>query len=290
VVNFDCFGTGWDWRGNISCPYDDTLSMGLMVDAYMYGVVGDAAYNNVVLWRLDIKNRNAVALPGFRLGAYMDFDLTANARDIVKFLPSHSIGWGFSCSSVGAKMWGMGKIPMDTDPMIGTRTIDQDQGMWHADDVALDSMYLWATTQPGETWQAGILNNPGCGSSGDRAFWFSFVGHDFAPSETYTTGIYLFGYGAFDETDTTAIEALALRVNQLAGFGRGDINGDNAVNLADVVALANGTHHAVFAHLADVNASGGAPDAADVVYLANYWFCQGPGPVGAWVLPTAICP
>lgn len=293
VVNFDCFGTGWDWRANIACPYDDTLSMGLMVDAWMYGVTGDAAYNNVVIWRLDIQNRNAVPMPGFRLGAYVDFDLAANATDIWKFSASHSISWGYSCNQAGpTKVWGMGKIPMDTDPMIGCRTIDQNQAMWHASDVALDSMYLWATTQPGETFQAGIGSGAGCGSSGDRAVWFSFVGHDFAPSETYTTGIYFFGFGATVGMpgDTAGHQALALRVNQLAGFGRGDINGDNVVNLADVVALANGTDHAVFAHLADVNASGGAPDAADTIYLANFWFCQGPGPVGAWVLPTAICP
>jgi hypothetical protein len=45
----------------------------------------------------------------------------------------------------------------------------------------------------------------------------------------------------------------------------------------------------LFQHLADVNASGGAPDNADVLYLANYYFGMGPAPVGDWTLPD-ICP
>jgi hypothetical protein len=40
----------------------------------------------------------------------------------------------------------------------------------------------------------------------------------------------------------------------------------------------------LFQHLADVN-NDSAVDDGDVLYLANFYFCSGPAPVGDWVLP-----
>jgi hypothetical protein len=157
-------------------------------------------------------------------------------------------------------------------------------------------MYLWSSTLTGETWQAGIGNGVGCTPSSaadDRAQYYTFMKHSFAGNETYKLGTYLFGYNSEDGTNAATWADLAILVNQFCGFGRGDINGDNLVNLADVVALlnyVNGVGHGPkFKHLADVNNSGAAPDVNDVLYLANYWFCSGPAPVGDWALPT-ICP
>jgi hypothetical protein len=102
----------------------------------------------------------------------------------------------------------------------------------------------------------------------------------------------MLGFEHADVTDDQFFFDLAVLVNQFCGFGRGDINNDGAINLADVVALWNMLHASgpgpLFEHLADVDASG-AVDNADVLYLANYYFCLGPAPVGDWVLPD-ICP
>jgi len=295
VINFNCFGSGWDWS-NVTCPYDDTLSMGLAVNQWVYGVIGEASLNNVVIYRQNFINRNATPLNNIYLAAYNDMDLSSNTNDILKFDAAHSIAYGWSCNvPTNTAVYGMGKIPFDTDPMIMTKAIDANQAFWHADNVALDSMYLWSSTLTGETWQAGINNNAGCSptSAGDRAQYYTFFHHNFVGNETYSTGSYMFGYNSEDGTNATTWADLAILVNQFCGFGRGDINGDNLVNLADVVALlnyANATGNGPkFKHLADVNNSGGAPDVADVIYLANYWFCSGPAPVGDWALPT-ICP
>jgi len=295
VINFNCFGTGWSWA-NVTCPYDDTLSMGLAVNQWMYGVVGEASLNNVVIYRQDIVNRNATPLTNICLAALNDFDLTSNKNDILKFDAAHSIGYGFSCNvPTATAVYGMGKIPYDKDPMIMTRTIDAAQAMWETNNIGLDSMYLWSSTLTGETWQAGVQNNVGCTpiTANDRAQYYTFMKRNFAGNETYKLGTYLFGYGSADGTNAATWANLAILVNQFCGFGRGDINGDNLVNLADVVALLNYVngigHGPKFKHLADVNNSGGAPDVNDVIYLANYWFCSGPAPVGDWALPT-ICP
>jgi hypothetical protein len=296
VIDFDCYLTGWDWS-QIECPFDNALTMGLRVEEFMYGVIDEAALNNVVIYKLNVTNRNADPIEAY-VGAFNDFDLESNSSDYFKFSSEYSIAYGASCSGVdvtNTKCYGMGKIPMDVDPMIGNRTMDADQAMWHADNVALDSMYYYLTAQPGETYQAGIDPNFPCdpaSESSDRDAWHSFVGHEWAGFETYSFGVYLFGYGDKDITDDQFFFDLAVLVNQFSGFGRGDINNDGEKNLADVVALWNMVDGSgpgpLFEHLADVNASG-AVDLADVLYMANYYFCLGPAPVGDWTL-TNICP
>ncbi len=298
VIDFDCYGTGWDWS-QIECPFDNALTMGIRVEESMYGVIDVPALSNVVIYKLEVANRNVDPIEIY-VGAFNDFDLEANGWDVWKFSADYSIAYGASCYGTdftNTKVYGMGKIPMDVDPMIGTRTLDAQQAMWHADNIALDSMYYWMTSEPGATYQVGIDPNFPCdpaSESDDRDAWHSFVGHNFAGDETYTFGVYLFG-GFGDITDEAAYQDLAVIVNQFCGFNRGDINDDGEKNLADVIALWNmvnsGGPGPLFQHLADVDASGGDPNNADVQYLANYYFCV-PGaqaPVGDWVL-LDICP
>jgi outer membrane protein assembly factor BamB len=300
VINFDCYGTGWNWA-NVECPFDNALTLGIRVREYMYGAIAEPALNNVVIYKYVITNRNPDPLPGVYVGAFNDFDLdgTLNGFDLFRFDAAHSISWGSPCSPAydftDGVVYGMGKVPMDVDPMIGTRTLDANQAMWATNNVALDSMYYWMTTQPGQTAQAGIDMNFPCdplSETDDRDAWHSFIGHDFAGNETYTFGSYMLGFEHADVTDDQFFFDLAVMVNQFCGFGRGDIDDNGAINLADVVALWNMLHAGgpgpLFEHLADVDASG-AVDNADVLYLANYYFCLGPAPVGDWVLPD-ICP
>jgi hypothetical protein len=296
LLNMACGGSGWDWYA-VTCPFDNDSTMGLAVDQFMYGVSGEAALNNVIIYRYNVTERNGRALPGVFFGNLQDFDLEANGYDVSQFDAAHSIAWGASCYGVtltSTKVAGWGKIPMDVDPMIGVRTLDANQAMWN-NGITLDSMYFYMTSQPGQTASLGVDMNFPCASassSDDREFFYSFVGHDFAPSETWSFGTYLFSYPTGDVTNTAFYQELATLVNQFAGFGRGDINGDNLVNLVDVVALYNmvnaGGNGPKFQHLADVNNDGGVSN-ADVLYLANFWFCAGPAPVGSWVLPIP-CP
>jgi hypothetical protein len=299
VVNFDCYGTGWDWS-NIECPFDNALTMGIRVEEFMYGVIDEPALANVVIYRHEITNRNTDPVEVY-MGAFHDFDLdgSLNGFDLFKFDGNHSIAWGSPCSPAypftNGVVYGNGKIPMN-DPMIGVHNLDAQQAMWHADNIALDSMYYWMTNYSGQTAQAGIDMNFPCdplSESDDRDAWMSFFGHNFAgKGETYSVGTYFFGFANADVTDDQFFWGLAGTVNKFAGFKRGDINNDHEINLADVVALwlmvNAGGPGPLFQHQADVNGDG-VVDNADVLYLFLYVMCDGPPPVGQWVLPN-ICP
>jgi len=299
VINFDCYGTGWDWS-NVECPYDNALTIGLKVDQFMYGAIDEPALANVVIFRHDITNRNASPIVNVGMGVFNDFDLdgSLNGYDLFLFDANYSISWGAPSSAAydytNGVVYGDGKIPMDIDPMLGATTIDANQAMWQTDNIFLDSIYYYLANVRGQTAQAGIdMTFPSTTESDDRDQWAGYMFRDFAANETYSMGTYMFGYANADVTDNAFWQNLAKTVNQFAGFNRGDINNDGMVNLADVVALWNmvnaGGPGPLFQHLADVNASGGAPDNADVLYLANYYFCSGPAPVGDWTLPN-ICP
>jgi hypothetical protein len=278
--------------------------MGIRVQEYMYGVLDEPALANVVLYKLDITNRNPDPLNGLYVGAFHDFDLEANGFDLWDFNQDHSIAWGASCGNVdvtNTKVWGGGMWPIFhkwpwPPPMIGVRTLDANQAMWHADYVALDSMYYWMTDpgEAGRTWQAGIDPSYPCdpaSESDDRDAWFSFAGMDLAGDETRTLGFYMFG-GVGDVTDEQYYVQLASTITLASGGARGHINMDHVVNIVDVVLLYNmlyeGGPGPLFEHTADVNGDG-LIDGADVLYLANYAFCLGPAPVDDTVLPD-ICP
>ncbi|MDD4051443.1 MAG: PQQ-binding-like beta-propeller repeat protein, partial [candidate division Zixibacteria bacterium] len=298
LLDMNCYGGGWDWYAT-DCPFSNDSTIGLAVDQFMYGVTGEPLLNNVVIYRLNVTERNGRAMPGVYFGALQDFDLdgTYNGYDVAKFDAAHSISYGSPCYGVTMgdhTVAGMGKIPMDVDPMLGVRTLDAQQAMWN-DGITLDSMYFYMTSQPGQTWSLGVDPNFPCAvasGSDDREFFYSFVSHDFAANETWSFGVYMFDFPHGDINNATFFTDFAVLVNQFAGFGRGDINGDGSTNLVDVVALYNLVNASgngpKFQHLADVNNDGGV-DNADVLYMANYWFCAGPAPVGSWVLPIP-CP
>jgi hypothetical protein len=300
VINFDCFGTGWSWD-NIACPFDNALTMGIRVEEYMYGAIDVPApadlLNNVVVYRLNVTNRNVDPIT-VHMGAFQDFDLEQNTFDLFDFDGVNQIMWGASCSGVdvtNTKVWGNGQVACDVD-MWGVRTLDAQQAMWHADYVALDSMYYWMTDpgEAGRTWQAGIDENYPCdpaSESDDRDAWMSFRAFNLGDSETITSGFYQFGLVG-DVTDAAAYADLAKVIKEFCGFNRGDMNQNGGIDLGDVVALYNilyGTGAGpLFEHSMDVNGDG-LVDGSDILYLADYHFyCTNP-PVCVWALPD-ICP
>jgi hypothetical protein len=96
VVNFDCYLTGWDWS-QIECPFDNALTMGIRVVEYMYGAIEEPKLNNVVVYKLDITNRNPDPVEVY-MGAFHDYDLEHNTADLWDFDATHQIAWGASCT------------------------------------------------------------------------------------------------------------------------------------------------------------------------------------------------
>jgi hypothetical protein len=129
--------------------------------------------------------------------------------------------------------------------------------------------------------------------SADQQWHATLVEHDFLPNETFTFGSVNFGLIS-GVTNPSApggggeISALANLANKWAGFGRGDVNDDNAINLGDIMTLAaivNGSIPGAipFEHLGDVDTDNDV-DNADLQYLIDYYFQCGPCPLGAWEL------
>jgi hypothetical protein len=300
VIDFDCYGTGWDW-GNVTCPYDNALTMGFRVEQFAYAAVDEAGLNNVVVFRHDVTNRNAAPITDLYVGAFHDYDLDAslNGFDTYRFDAAHSISWGSPCVGTydftDGVVYGDGKLPISPDPMLGSRTCDANQTMWEANYVGLDSLWYWMANVPGQTAQLPAVVAFPCDAgtvTDDRDQFASFAHTTIAGNATYSFGTFMFGFANADVTDDQRWFDLAILVNKFAGFGRGDINDDGVINLVDVVALWNNLHNGgpgpLFLHLSDVNNDGTVND-ADVLYLANFYFCQGAAPVNAWALPN-ICP
>jgi hypothetical protein len=297
VVNFDCYGTGWSWD-NIECAYDNALTLGIRVEEYMYGFIDVPELNNVVIFRHDITNRNPDPIEGLGMGAFHDYDLESNHFDSWKYNEDWGIAYGASCSGVAdltaTWVYGVGTLPASA--MNGAHTLDAQQAMWQDDYIWLDSAYYYMANVTGQTAQAGITIAFPCDpltETDDRDLWASFLLRDFAGDETYSYGTYFFGYNPGDITDDQFYLDLAKLLNQLSGFERGDMDDDGDIDLCDVVRLWNmvnaGGPGPVFLHMADVDGSGGLPTAADVLYLANFYFCSGPAPVGEWAMPVC-CP
>ena len=130
-------------------------------------------------------------------------------------------------------------------------------------------------------------------SSEDSKGFNTICTHSFAAAGDAEGGdTYSFGVANFLLTGLTAahsggeIAPLAHRINKWAGFGRGDLNDDNVINLIDVMYLSNilagGAGAVPFEHLADVNADG-AINTADMEYMIEYYFNCGVCPMGDWM-------
>jgi hypothetical protein len=300
IVDYDCHGTGWSWD-NTDCGYDNSLTIGLKVNEFMYGAE-HAALGNFVIFKANVSNRNNTTLNDIGIGSFNDYDLENNGFDIFKYDEAHAIAFGQSCNAApnDTWVWGQGTIPMDeTNPkhrLYNAHTIDANQGGWHADNIFLDSIYYWMSNNTDETYQPGIDMNLPCdpgSESDDREVWFAFDMRDYGPYETHTIGYYFFGFNDKSALDVAFFQQFAILVNQWAGFMRGDIDRDGGISLSDLVCMFNllyaGGDGPLFEHLADVNNSGGVDD-DDLVYLVDYWFGTGPAPVGDWVLPEICIP
>jgi hypothetical protein len=300
VIAYDCAGA-WDWYDH-DCGYDNSLTMGISVKCTEYGAYGMPELNNFKICKLDITNRNAAPITDpIYYAQWVDHDLGNDydeGYDFERyfFLDDYDVAWGGACEGsgfeFGTNVWGSGSIG---HPMRGVITCRNDQ---LNGGYMFDSMYYWMSTVTGPRYQPGLDPiEDGCTDEfSDRQAIYLYDGFTFGANETISTGFYIFGYshiaGGADTYDTALIISTALAAQQFSGFGRGDMNGDMKVNLVDVVLLWNIIDGTVpplkYRHLTDVNADG-TTDLADVVYLADYHFNQGPAPVGEWTLPD-ICP
>jgi hypothetical protein len=279
VQDFSLGGGTWDWS-NFGAPFDNTLTMGLWVNSRTVSVIDFAPLKDITVDIMEITNRNATPVTGWGMGAFVDYDITNDRTTLDR---EGSVAYQ-SSGYVGDTQWGMMKFPfgcgsnanVDFVPMINAVS-GHGNGMWYGDMAYLDSAYNWLMRPAGLYEQA--INS-------DEEFACTFATHNFAGNETYELAIAQFGLHGTDGTSAEAV-ALAKFTNKWLGFGRGDVNNDGAIDLADIIYLANsvngnGPGPIPFQHLGDVDGLGGLPDMADVLYLIEWYFGAGDCPIGDW--------
>jgi hypothetical protein len=288
VQNYD-LGAGWDWS-NFGAPFDNDSTMGLYVNSRVVGAVDVPELANLTLDILEFEERNGNNVNNWFLGEIWDEDVISNggAFDTVACDPSISTVWNYTVGGPLDNAIGQVKIPFGCgyDPLIncwaeGGLSGAPGHGFWGWG-IFWDSAYSFLSAG------TGSFSDGNVSTFSDGEGMATYAGKDFGPNDTLSLGIAHFALyniaGNADESDAYA--DFAHLINKWAGFGRGDVNNDNAINLADIIYLAGtvagGPGAAPFRHLSDVNADGNI-DALDVDFLIDFYFRCGPCPIVDWI-------
>lgn len=283
-------GSTWDVQAYEAGPFDNDSTIGLYVRSHVVGAVNEPTLANVTVDIMTLTERNGRAVPNWFMGSMNDYDLGSDTSGL-----DASISTAYDFHKTGAAgIWGQIKLPFGCGQtgIRNIRGLGGAQAFFAGSGVGLNA-YFDSTYQFMQAPQSTVSSQAAPNGS-DYENHITYVSHSFTPSESYTYAVAFFGFPNGSNTGTTTSNApsevkdLARQVNKWTGWGRGDVNNDNVVNLADIVYLAgyvnfSGPGPIPFLHLGDVDASGGNPNQADVTYLINYYFNCGPCPNGAFV-------
>jgi hypothetical protein len=281
VQNFD-EGSGWSWA-NYGAAFDNALTMGLWVNSITVGVCDFEPLKNVTVEIIQIHERNGNPVTDWAFGATIDYDVGNDTAFIDR---SISTAWSATASG-GDVAWGTIKLPFGCGENANT-TFEPywnaghlDAGQAHFEDLYWDSAYYY-TQLP-----AGLFGHSVVTGMRDQEFHATFVKNDFVGNDTLMFAVVNFGMaGLADAHDASEFASLAHLTNKWVGFGRGDVNNDNLVDLRDLVYLKaylfqNGPGPVPFMHLGDVNLDD-AVDQLDALHLFDWYFNAGDCPQGDW--------
>lgn len=288
------FGAGWNWENN-PAPFSATDAMGLRLNSRTLAVPDVAELSQFTLEVFDFEERNGQQVLGWKFGYWVDYDIYypgADSRDTSLLDPDHSVVWQAGVLASNGTAWGAVKVPFGCGyaPAKNVWLLDSDESFYKDDDIGayLDQVYSYSSAAPGE------YSMPNAVQTRDQSMHATLAEHDFAGFGTYSFGVAIFAlHGLADAIGPPLqappeIAALANIANKWAGFGRGDVDNDNNITIADIMTVVGIVSGSVpgaipFEHLADVDADGDV-DAADVDYLVDYYFNNGPCPAGDWTL------
>lgn len=296
--NSDPLVTNWQWYYNVAgapltqyLPFDDTLSIGLTCNSRIFGVQDVPELSNFLFEIFEFQNRNPLPIDNWALGHIFDPDgeyvYSGTGGDASYIDRTNSICWTSPLGASNSAMFTI-KVPFGCGELDGVNDDWDFQPVWNSwgfIDLFTPMNGIFDTFYYAMTNYVGVISNDV--TADDSKGMYTLARHNFEENGSYSMGL---AYGQFvDLTENlTAVEMAptAHLINKWAGFGRGDVNNDNAINLGDIIYLAgtiNGGPGAIpFAHLSDVNADG-AINSADLDYMINYYFSCGPCPMGDWM-------
>jgi hypothetical protein len=295
-------GTAWDITLYDNAPYDNDSTMGLSIHTKAFGAhtFGSSVdlLGNASVEIMTFTERNGRALPGWKMGAYIDFDTysfsSGGVGDTAVGNRDISAAWvyDFGHPTATQPITGQVKLPFNfcanqedpwyVEPLKSAYAIDGDQAMYNNTEgiVFFDSAYYYMSLPPGN------YGHDVSAVEFDQAAFFTLAERDIEPNETFEFAVANFyvednGYGNGDVT------RLAHQLNKWMGYGRGDVNNDNVIDMADIIYLANYVNYSgpgpiPFVYLGNMNgaSTGAGIDMVDVMYLVDYYFNDGPCPEG----------
>jgi hypothetical protein len=291
VQNWDD-GAGWDWANcqNFFGPFDDTLTIGIMGNCKTIGVYGDASLNgtlhNLVIKVWNFWERNGNAVNDWYFGTYQDPDIGGTGRQRANYYGPASLAWTYTEGGTLAN--GAVKIPFGCgqDPAINAIHFwgNQDgDGAGFFAYVYWDSLYFYCQNY------TGLLDNVDGLSGGDGESHYTLARHDFEPNGEYLFAEALFQLdGMANPGSANELIPLANMANKFMGWGRGDVNNDNVMDIRDIVYMINfvyggGNAPYPFQYLGNMNPNEDAVyDLNDIMFMIAYYFEGGPCPDGYW--------
>ncbi|MBK7141410.1 MAG: PQQ-binding-like beta-propeller repeat protein [bacterium] len=295
VQMFDASGV-WNWLDFDHAYYSQDSTIGLAVESRVIGIQnappGFELLNNVTVDMMEIRARNGQPVPGFKFGAGIDYDITL--MDTAAINREISTAWFHSLQNLsqGAAV-GLIKIPFGgcagamEEPLKSVRALDRNMSfisLFGIGSPMLDSAYYWMSQAPG-AYSQGSMHN-----TNDQGLFATLLEQNIPPTGGIKFAVAHFGFKDISSPGNGEnYRGLATLVNKWMGFGRGDVNNDGVVNLADIIYLSDyvyggaGTPGPIpFEHLGDVNADG-ALTQEDIIYLVNYYFHYEPCPQGKFI-------
>jgi hypothetical protein len=199
VQNHD-IGAGWNWN-TYAAPFDNALTMGLSANTKVVGVlnapnVGDGLLlNNMTLNVMTFKERNGVAVPGWKLTAYNDHDM--GGRDTAYYDGAHSVGWGTPTTGTLGLVSGFIKVPFG--PPCPTNYYPPLKNVTACSQNRISFIPDWDTLWNQATKPAGALALD-YASTSDQGSAYTFDEYDFPASGTHQVGVAYFSFTGLPST------------------------------------------------------------------------------------------